>query len=194
MRQNRTLTKNAALIALSSLCWVASTLVQAGIPSSITPSPFASNTLSSPIIGQFGAATPITVLCSNGGLSGNGCRIEAFGLAGANASDFAVVGGSCNPGVTLLTNGETCTVTLQYKPSGAAQETALLQAKCVTVSVIGGFSVVCNNNLQSFDTLFGIFLPPVATPALNRVGITLLTLLVLCVGGYFSLRRAPLRR
>lgn len=194
MRRPPTHASNAALIALIGLCGLAGAPVRAGVPSTIAPSPFASNTLSSPAVGQFGAATPITVLCGNGGVANNECRIVTFGLTGTNAADFALAGGSCVPGVTILSNAGTCTVNVQYRASGSAEETALLQAQCVTVSVLGGFSVLCNNSLQSFDTLFGLFLPPAAVPAFDRTGIALLSLLLLGVGSFFALRRAPLRR
>ena len=63
----------------------------------------------------------------------------------------------------------------------------------MTVGVLGGFTVLCTGSLQSFDTVFGVFLPPAAAPALDRTGITLLALLVLATGAYLSLRR-PLDR
>lgn len=194
IRQNGTLTQRAALLVLGGLCWVASSPGEAAVATSIAPTPFTSNTLSSPTIGTFGPVTPITVLCSNSGVPGDECRVDAFGLSGANAPDFEVSpGGSCNPGVTILGGGGTCTVNLRYRASSPTQETALLQASCTTVTVIGGFTVLCIGSLQSFDTLFGNFLPPAAAPTLDRTGITLLALLVLATGAYLSLRR-PLQR
>jgi hypothetical protein len=116
-------------------------------------------------------------------------------LAGANAGDFAIAGGTCQPNTTVLQPSPpgpaSCTVIVQYKASSAAPENAQLTGTCQTVSLgVGGFTLNCNNASGQLASLAGTLLAVLApTPMLDPRLLTVLCILLLGLGFYYASRK-----
>jgi hypothetical protein len=147
--------------------------------------------LLSPAIGTAGPTKTITLTFNGNGGSGNGASIAALATAGANAGDFAIVGGTCVAGTTVLSAGSpTCTVIVQYKASSASNESAQLTGNCTAVGLIGGFSLTCNGNSGPLTSLAGALVAALAsTPMLDPKLLTALCLMLLGIGTYFANRK-----
>lgn len=153
--------------------------------------------LFSPAIGTNSATQTITLTFNGNGGTNNGASLSALATAGANASDFAIVGGTCQPGTTVLSAGSpSCTVIVQYKASTAGTETAQLTGSCSTVGLaVGGFTLTCGNigagaNTGPLTSLTGALLAALApTPLLDPKMLTAFCALLLAVGVYFASRR-----
>ena len=153
-----------------------------------TSTPF---NLTSPAVGTFGPTQTITL--TYGG--SNGAQLTALALAGANAGDFAIAGGTCQPNTTVLQPSPpgpaSCTVIVQYKASSAAPENAQLTGTCQTVSLgVGGFTLNCNNASGQLASLAGVLRgvrapPPMLAPRL----LTVLCILLLGLGFYYASRK-----
>lgn len=117
--------------------------------------------------------------------------LSALSITGANASDFAIVGGTCVPGTTQLGSSNTsCTVIIKYTPSTTSPESAQLTGTCSTFVAVGGFTLSCNGVGGQLSSLVGVLLAALAsTPALDPKVLTALSLLLLGIGAYFAGRR-----
>lgn len=150
--------------------------------------------LDSPGIGSPGPTQTIT-LTFGGGSPGYGAQLTALSLAGANASDFAIVGGTCQPNTTILQSAPpgpgSCTVIVQYTASSANPANAELNGSCSTVALgVGGYSISCDTAMGQLAALTGTLLAAlVATPMLDPRTLTALCLLMLLVGVYFASRK-----
>jgi hypothetical protein len=147
--------------------------------------------LTSPGAGVFGPTQTITL---NYGGPTNGAQLTSLALAGVNASDFAIVGGTCQPNTTVLqpSPGPTsCTVIVQYKASSASPESAQLTGTCQTVSLgVGGFSLSCTGASGQLASLAGTLLAAlVSTPMLDPKTLTVLCLLLLGIGYHYASRK-----
>ena len=133
----------------------------------------------------------ITLTFGDNGFSTDGAALSALAFGGANAGDFAVVGGTCSPGTTVLSDSNTsCTVVVQYTPSSSANETAQLNGTCTTVGLLGGFTLTCNGASGEVTSLFGAVLAAVVQlPMLDPKMLTLLFSLLLAIGVYFANRK-----
>ncbi len=123
--------------------------------------------------------------------SGFGSLLNTLSITGANSSDFAIVGGTCTPGSTILSPGNTtCTVTVRYTPSTASPESAQLAGTCSTVGLLGGFTLVCSGASGALGGLVGTLLAALSpAPALDPKLLTALCVLLLGIGAYFAARR-----
>lgn len=146
----------------------------------------------SPGIGVSGPTQTITL---NYGGPLNGAQLTALTLAGANAGDFAIVGGTCQPNTTVLQPAPpgpaSCTVIVQYKAGSASPESAQLNGTCQTVSLgIGGYSLACTGASGQLASLAGTLLAALApTPMLDPRLLTALCLLLLGFGFYYANRK-----
>jgi hypothetical protein len=135
----------------------------------------------------------LTLNFNDEGNSGNvSAALQSLGFTGANASDFAIVGGTCAPGTTQLNAGSpTCTVIVQFTPSTNGAESALIQGSCTQVSASGGFTLICNGATGTIQSLAGVVLAAAVAqlPFLDPRLITALCVLYLMIGGYFAGRR-----
>ncbi|MGH8042917.1 MAG: hypothetical protein ACREPN_12855 [Rudaea sp.] len=145
--------------------------------------------LFSPGIGSAGPTKTITLTFS--GSSSVGAQLATLATAGANAGDFAIVGGTCAPGSTVLDTGSpTCSVIVQYTASGAGAESAQLTGNCTSVGLIGGFSLSCSGTTGPLTSLMGALIAALAsTPLLDPKLLTVLCLLLLGIGTYFANRK-----
>lgn len=161
-----------------------------------TPS---TNNLQSTAVGVPGTVKTVTVTLNPNGQTTTGGKIVSLAITGANLADFAIVpGGTCVAGTTVLspittTTGQSCTVNLRYTPSTAATESGQLQVTCQASAVIGGFTVVCNaaGATGTIASLFGALAALSPVPALHPWMTTALALLVLAIGTFVAMRRAP---
>jgi hypothetical protein len=133
----------------------------------------------------------ITLTFSDNGNQADGASLGALAFGGGNASDFAIVGGTCDPGTTVLSDGNTsCTVVVRYTPSSSANETAELDGTCTTVGLVGGFTLSCNGTSAEVVSLFGAVLAAlIQLPMLDPKMLTLLFSVLLAVGVYFANRK-----
>ena len=120
--------------------------------------------------------------------------ISTLAIQGTNAADFSILPSStCVAGTTTLDSTDTsCTVVIQYRPSTANPESAQLAITCSTTAVTGGFSLVCSPDTGSISLLGSVVAAITSTstaPALDARMLTLLSVLMLGVGGYFAARR-----
>jgi hypothetical protein len=122
----------------------------------LSPSPAAFNNQR---VGTTSAA--LTIILTN---SGNGtvtlAAANAVSIAGGNAADFAITGGTCANSLALTAApgpGNTCTVTATFKPSALGAENTTL-----TVTFQGGTPAAPDNLTGT-----GVF--PQATPSPNPV-------------------------
>lgn len=148
--------------------------------------------LTSPAIGTPGATQTLTLTYQDVASSGLGASLDALAIAGINAGDFAIVGGTCATGTTVLNAGNpTCTVIVQYTASAAAPASAQLNATCSTVSGIGGYTVTCNNTSAQISSLAGALLAAAiaATPFLDPKLLTLLFAVLFGAGTYYAGRK-----
>jgi hypothetical protein len=133
----------------------------------------------------------ITLTFSDNGNPADGAALSALTFGGANSGDFAIIGGTCAPGTTVLDDGNTsCTVIVRYTPSSGANESAELDGACTTVGLVGGFTLSCNGASGEVVSLFGAVLAAVITlPMLDPKMLTLLFSLLLAIGIYFANRK-----
>lgn len=172
----------ALLIALPAIAG-APTYVGIGYPGSMS--------LTSPAVGTPGATQTITLNFQSNGTGGYSASLDALSVGGINAGDFAIVGGTCAAGSTLLNSGnQTCTVIVQYTPSTAAAESAQLNASCTTLGAVGGFVLTCNGTSGGLSSLAGALLAAlVPLPFLDPKLLTALFALLLGVGVYYANRK-----
>jgi hypothetical protein len=129
---------------------------------------------------------------AQGNGAGSVAAIQTLRFSGANASDFAIVGGTCAPGTTQLdANSPTCTVIVQFTPSTSGAESATFQGSCTQVNVSGGFTLSCNGSTGTILSLAGTVLAAVISqlPFLDPRLVTALCVLFLVLGGYFAGRK-----
>ncbi|MHB8448150.1 MAG: hypothetical protein ACYC7G_09525 [Rudaea sp.] len=141
-----------------------------------------------------GVGGPTQTITLNFGGPANGALLTSLALAGANAGDFAIVGGTCQPNTTVLqpSPGPTsCTVIVQYKASSANPESAQLNGTCQTVALaVGGFSLACTGASGELASLAGTLLAAlVSTPMLDPKTLTALCALLLAIGVYYANRK-----
>lgn len=188
MRNSQWISRIAAVAAL-----LVALPAMAGITTASIFGPGGVTNLTSPTVGTFGPTQTITLTYNANGGTNNGAQFTALGLAGANAGDFAIVGGSCSINTVLGPPGPTsCTVIVQYKPSSATPESAQLTGACQTVSLaVGGFSISCNGGASGpLASLAGTLLAALAsTPMLDPKTLTALCLLLLGIGVYYANRK-----
>jgi len=129
-----------------------------------------------------------------GNQAGTSAALQTLGFSGTNASDFAIVGGTCATGSTQLNSTTpTCTVIVQFTPSTNGTESAIFQGSCTQVAAPGGFTLSCNGNTGTILSLAGAVLAAAITqlPFLDPRLVTALCVLFLVIGGYFAGRRKP---
>ena len=161
-----------------------------------TPS---TNNLQSTAIGVPGTTKTVTVTLNPNGQTISGGKILSLAITGANMADFAIVpGGTCVAGTTILspittTTGQSCTVNLRYTPSTAATESGQLQVTCQASAITGGFTVICNvaGATGTIAALVGALAALSPVPALDPWMTTALALLMLAMGTFVAMRRAP---
>ena len=159
-----------------------------------TSTPFS---LTSPALGTGGPTQTITLTYSANGGTNNGAQLTALALAGANAGDFVITGGTCQPNTTVLQPSPpgpaTCTVIVQYKAGSANPESAQLTGTCQTVSLgVGGFTLNCTGASGQLASLAGTLLAAAvttSTPMLDPKTLTALCLLLLGIGVYYASRK-----
>ncbi len=145
---------------------------------------------SSPSVGSPTTQT-ITLTFGDNGNPTDGASLSALAFGGTNSGDFAIIGGTCAPGTTVLSDGNTsCTVIVRYTPSSSANETAALDGTCTTVGLVGGFTLTCNGASAEVTSLFGAVLAAlIQLPMLDPKMLTLLFSLLLAIGVYFANRK-----
>jgi hypothetical protein len=128
---------------------------------------------------------------AQGNSAGTSAALNFLGFSGPNATDFAIVGGTCAPGTTQLNSTTpTCTVIVQFTPSTSTTETAAFQGSCTQVNVAGGFVLSCNGNTGTIQSLVGTVLAAIVQlPFLDPRLVTALCVMILMIGGYFAGRR-----
>ncbi|MEP6484611.1 MAG: hypothetical protein ABJB01_09175 [Rudaea sp.] len=142
-----------------------------------------------------GVGVPITqTLTLNfnaNGTTAEGASLSALTFGGANAADFAIVGGTCAAGTTVLSSTATsCTVIVRFTPSTAATESGQLDGSCTTIGLIGGFTLSCNGVSGELFSLAGAVIAAVVSlPMLDPKILTLLCALLLGIGVYFASRK-----
>lgn len=142
-----------------------------------------------------GVGTPttqtVTLTFGDNGNQTDGAALGALSFGGINGGDFAIVGGTCNPGSTVLDDGNpSCTVVIRYTPSSGANESAELDGTCTTVGLVGGFTLTCNGGSGEVVSLFGAVLAALTPlPMLDPKMLTLLFSLLIGVGIYFASRK-----
>jgi len=179
------------LAALAIFGLVAASPAWAGNPTvsifaTPVPAQFSSTGVNHPV------TQTVTVTFGSSGVQGFAALLGAFSFQGTNPADFAVVGGTCQPGTTQLDNSTTsCTVIVQYTPSSGAAENAQLFASCTTVGIVGGIIVNCNGTSQELDPVTGSVVAAVLSqlPTLDPRLLTLLATLVVGIGAYFATRK-----
>lgn len=183
----RTALKRIVLIALAALGGIGMQGAQAG---DIVASVWAdSDLLSFPntILGAIGG--PLSLTITSVGEMGAVNAITSVQIGGANAGDFALVGGGTCAVNSPLPAGSTCTQNVQFNPSAAGTRTGTFLVSCVPVGAIGGFTVVCDSNVGTLSNLQGIGALIQNIPALGAQNLTLLAVLLIMLAGYFGLRR-----
>lgn len=180
------------LVALIAL--IAAPLSHAGSPVVLVQSVDDGYNLVSPIVGTPATQTITLTLNLNGNPSYDMANLKPPVLAGANAADFAIVGGTCGTATNTLldsTSMPSCTVIVRYTPPTTTAETAQLNISCTTTAAVGGFSITCDNTTKSIS-LFGSALAaaqavsaPVGDPRL----LTMLAMVLAGAGTYFAMRR-----
>lgn len=147
--------------------------------------------LTSPAIGTSGTTQTVTLSFYANGTTGSNAQLGTLSLGGTNPGDFAIVGGTCLPGTTQLSStNPTCTVIVQYTAGGATNESALLTGTCMSVGVIGGFTLSCTGGSGTLTSLAGALLAALAsTPMLDPKLLTALCALLLAMGVYFASRK-----
>src|ERR1700733_22879 len=128
----------------------------------------------------------ITITFGDNGTMGQGASLSALTPGGVSAADFAIVGGTCQPGTTVLSDGNTsCTVIIRYTPSSSANELAELDATCTTVGLLGGFTLACTGASGEIFLFVGSVLAAVVPlPMLDARMLTALFSLLLEIGVY----------
>ncbi|MBS0570521.1 MAG: hypothetical protein JSS28_07935 [Proteobacteria bacterium] len=163
----------------------------AGLPANVAITGPNGLALTSPAIGTPGSTQTITLTFASNATSGFDARLDSLALAGINAGNFAIVGGTCAAGTTFLGTGNpSCTVVVQYTASSAAPANAQLNASCVTVGAIGGYVLSCNGTTGPVASMIGTLLAAlVATPMLDPRMLTALFALLLAAGVYYANRK-----
>jgi hypothetical protein len=179
------------LLALAALGLVAANSAWAGSPSvllGVDPinAQFTSSGLNAPV------TQTITLTFFDNGNPTFGAQLNALSFLGGNASDFAIVGGTCQPGTTVLSNSATsCNIIVQYTPSTRGVENSSLVGSCTSVGLSGGLSFVCTGTTQTVSLLNGVVAAVLAQlPTLGPRLMTLLATLLVGVGAWFATRKA----
>ncbi|HET6631753.1 MAG TPA: hypothetical protein VFG73_03495 [Rhodanobacteraceae bacterium] len=187
MRFSRRFTLLFALAAL-----LAANLAWAGVPVNVAINGTAGVVaLSSPAVGVAGTTQTVTLTFASNGSTMN-ALLTGLSVGGANATDFTIVGGTCEPNTTILNGSNpTCTAIIQYRASAASPETATLVGSCTTVGTIGGYTVSCTGAPGQLSAFAGTVLAAVASmpvPLLDPKVLTALCGLLLGIGVYFASR------
>jgi hypothetical protein len=164
----------------------------------IFPTPTTSN-LRSTAVGVPGTVQTVTLTLNPNGQTITGGKILSLAITGPNMADFAIVpGGTCVAGTTILfpittTTGQSCTINLRYTPSTAGFESGQIQVTCQASAVTGGFTLTCNaaGATTNLVALFGALAALSPVPALDPWMTTALALLMLAMGTFVAMRRAP---
>jgi hypothetical protein len=157
-----------------------------GNPTQMAASPLATKDFGSSPVGTpvAGAQETVTVDLSGGG------QLQITGIAATG--DFSVTGGTCTNPSTTYSNGNTCTLDLQFAPTAVGTRNGQLNVTCqVVAAAIGVVGVLCDGNTYPAYNLTGNGLLAAiaqAIPTLGREGITLLALMMIVVS-LFALRR-----
>jgi len=175
-------------IVFAVASFVAPALCFAGGPVAIIGS---GNTTFSAPHGGSSTQTLTLTFSAQGEPSGTSAAVNFLGFSGPNATDFAIVGGTCAPGTTQLNSTTpTCTVIVQFTPSTNTTETEAFTGSCTQVNVAGGFILSCNGNTGTIQSLSGTVLAAlVQLPFLDPRLVTALCVMILMIGGYFAGRR-----
>jgi hypothetical protein len=162
----------------------------AGVPTSVQIFGGGTTNFSSSGVGVPTTQT-ITLTFGANGTQAEGASLTALTFAGANAGDFAIIGGTCAAGTTVLADGNnTCTVVVRYTPSTSASESGELDGSCTTVGISGGFTLSCNGTSGGLMSLVGAVVAAViALPMLDPKILTLLCAMLLGIGVCFASRK-----
>jgi hypothetical protein len=178
------------LLVLAGLELAAASSAWAGTPvvllnANPTSAQFTSPGLTTPV------TQTITLTFSDNGNPTFGAQLNALSFLGGNAADFAIVGGTCQPGTTVLSDtSTTCTIVVQYTPSTRGTENSSLVGTCTSVGLPGGLSFVCNGTSQTVSLLNGAVAAALAQlPTLGPRLMTLLATLLVGVGAWFATRK-----
>jgi hypothetical protein len=143
-----------------------------------------------------GVGTPVTQTITLN-FNANGTQGEQALLApiGITGSGYSIIGGSCVPGMTNTLDSTirpSCTVVVQYTPSGQVGNNGQLTVNCQTLTAPGGFSVTCTPGVGTGSiSLLGSVLAALSRPApmLDPKLLTMLAVLLLGLGTYAAARR-----
>lgn len=108
----------------------------------------------------------------------------------SNSGEFQVTGGSCLGGTVFLPDGSNCTVQLAFTPAAAGTRDGILSVQCAVVAAVGTVAFVCDDVVHQFMLMTGLGASVVqaAIPALDRLALTALALLLM-LGSFHYLRR-----
>jgi hypothetical protein len=178
------------LLALAALGFMAASSAWAGTPVVIlganpTNVQFTSSGISTPV------TQTVTLNFSDNGNSSFGAQLNTLSFLGGTAPDFAIVGGTCQPGTTVLSDSATsCTIIVQYTPSTRGAESSSLVGNCTTVGLSGGLSLVCNGTSQTASVVNGVVAAVLTQlPTLGPLLMTLLATLLVGIGAWFATRK-----
>jgi len=137
-----------------------------------SPNP-SSATFTSTYVGQSTADQSITITNTDDNTA-NLAASNALSIGGANTSDFAVTGGSCGDG-TVLSQGASCTVTVNFSPTAGGARAANLviagTASNAPVSVpLSGTGLVPTVTVTATDSSASEAGPDSGTFTINRTG------------------------
>jgi len=137
-----------------------------------SPDP-SSVSFTSTYVGQSTANQSITISNTDDN-SANLAASNALSIGGANTSDFAITGGSCGNG-TVLSQGASCTVTVNFSPTAGGARTANLviagTASNAPVSVpLSGTGLVPTVTAIATDSSASEAGPDSGTFTINRTG------------------------
>jgi hypothetical protein len=135
-----------------------------------------------------GQTFPVT-LTANTNQVGGMVFSAPFSLSPNVGNQFVVVpGGTCAVG-TPYTNGQTCTVLVQFLGTTSGSFTATLLGQCQFNAQVGGYGINCVLGTQSALGRFAGNGIAAVVDALGASGLSLLMLAVLGMGAFFTLRR-----
>lgn len=122
----------------------------------------------------------------------SGLQFNQIALNPNVASQFQIVGGTCNT-TTTYSGSTSCTVIVQFIGNQPGAATADLQMGCTALAAVGGYQISCalGSGAGAVGTMARLVGTGVAAAvdALGREGITLLALALCVLTAGLSLRR-----
>jgi hypothetical protein len=132
-----------------------------------------------------------TITATANSTAGQQVQLNQIQLNPNVGTQFQIVGGTCNT-TTAYSNGQTCTVNVQFLGSQPGNYSSVLQMSCQLFSAAGGYGIGCaSGGPGSLGTMAQFAGAGVAgaVNAVGRGGLTALALALLAIVSWTTLRR-----